>query len=81
MSTTVTSEQVEGVVTEALVKFGTPVELITPDATFEALDVDSLDLVEMAQIIDDEFGVELTGNDVKGIATISELNGLIVSRA
>ena len=81
MSTTVTSEQVEGVVSEALVKFGTPVELIKPDATFEALDVDSLDLVEMAQIIDDEFGVELTGNDVKGIATIGELNGLIVSRA
>jgi acyl carrier protein len=81
MSTTVTSEQVEGVVAEALVKFGAPVEVITPDATFEALDVDSLDLVEMAQIIDDEFGVELTGNDVKGIATIGELVDLIISRA
>ena len=80
MSTTVTSQQVEGEVNEALVKFGTPVEVITPDATFEALDVDSLDLVEMAQIVDDEFGVELTGNDVKGIATIGELNDLIVSR-
>jgi acyl carrier protein len=81
MSPTVTSEQVEVLVSEALVKFGTPVEVITPDATFEALDVDSLDLVEMAQIIEEEFGVELTGNDVKGIATVGELIDLIVSRA
>jgi acyl carrier protein len=34
----------------------------------------------MAQIIEDEFGVELTGNDVKGIATIGDLINLIVSR-
>ncbi|HEV3284784.1 MAG TPA: phosphopantetheine-binding protein [Solirubrobacteraceae bacterium] len=80
MSTTVTSEQVEGIVREALVKFGTPVEAITPDATFEALDVDSLDLVEMAQIIEEEFGVELTASDVKGIATMGELVNLIVTR-
>lgn len=81
MSVTATSEQVEGVVTETLVKFGTPAEAITPDATFEALEVDSLDLVEMAQIVEDEFGVELTGTDVKGIATIGDLIDLIVSRA
>jgi acyl carrier protein len=81
MSPTITSEQVEGVVSEALVRFGTPVEVIGRDATFEALDVDSLDLVEMAQVIEDEFGVELKGNDVKAIATVGDLVDLVVSRA
>ena len=32
---------------------------LTREATLESLDVDSLDLVELAQIVEDEFGVEL----------------------
>ena len=39
---------------------------ITRDATFEALDVDSLDLVELAQIVEEEYGVELEGEDIEG---------------
>ena len=81
METTTTTEQVEQVVTEALVSFGTDADQINPDATFEALDVDSLDLAEMAQIIDDKFGVELNGNDVKGIEKIGDLVALVVARA
>ena len=81
MPTTTTTEQVEQVVTEALISFGADAEQITPQATFEALDVDSLDLAEMAQIIDDKFGVELNGNDVKSIEMIGDLVALVVARA
>jgi len=81
MASTITTEHVESVASEALVELGTPIEAISRDATFEALDVDSLDLVEMAQIIEDEFGVELKGSDVKEIATFGDLVDLIVSRA
>jgi len=81
MSTTTTHDQVEQVVTEALISFGADADQITPEATFEALDVDSLDLAEMAQIIDDKFGVELDGSDVKTIKMIGDLITLVVARS
>lgn len=81
MPTTTTTEQVEPVVTEALISFGAEADQINLEATFEALDVDSLDLAELAQIIDDKFGVELNGNDVKTIETIGDLVTLVVARA
>jgi acyl carrier protein len=80
MSPTITNEQVEGLVSETLVTLGAPAEAISRDASFAALEVDSLDLVEMAQVIEDEFGVQLKGNDVKDIATIGDLVELVVSR-
>jgi len=81
MPATATPDQVEQTITDELAKLGPEPEEITRDATFEALDVDSLDLVEMAQIIDDEFGVTLTGNDVKDITTVGQLVDLVIGRA
>jgi acyl carrier protein len=81
MTSTVTDEHVQETVAKALESFGVEPELITPDATFEALEVDSLDLVELAQIIDERFGVELKTTDVKGIATVADLVALVVERA
>ena len=54
---------------------------VTRDATFEALDVDSLDLVELAQVVEDEFGVELTGEDVNELKTLGEAIDLVVAKA
>jgi acyl carrier protein len=81
MPATATSDQVEPVVTEALVGFGAPAEAINPDATLEALDIDSLDLVELAQIIEERFGVELKATDLKDIQTLGDLVTLVVARA
>lgn len=81
MSTEPTSENIEQVITDGLVEIGAERDEVSADATFEALDVDSLDLVEMAQIIDDEFGVTLNGNDVKDIKTVGELVALVLDRA
>jgi acyl carrier protein len=80
MSPTVTTEQVEQVVSESLVAFGADADAVNPDATFETLDVDSLDLAELAQIVEEKFGVELTGADVKDVRTVGDLVALIVSR-
>ena len=49
----VTSEQVESRVVETLASFGPDESQITRDATFEELDIDSLDLVELAQVVED----------------------------
>jgi acyl carrier protein len=80
MSTTVTQEQVEAVVVESLETFGADAESITPEATFEALDIDSLDLAELSQIIHEHFGVELKGSDVAEVKTVKDAVELIASR-
>jgi acyl carrier protein len=78
---TVTTEQVQERVVEALASFGPDVEQITPQASFEELDIDSLDLVELAQIVEDEYGVVLKGEDMKELKTVGDAVSLIVSRA
>ena len=77
----VTTEQVEARVIEALASFGPDPEQITRQSTFEELDVDSLDLVELAQIVEDEYGVILKGEDMKELGTVGDAVDLIVSRA
>ena len=74
-------ETVEKVIREALPQFGVEPDDITREATFEDLDVDSLDLAELSQIIEDEFGVQLKGDDVGKIKTVGDAVDLVVSRA
>ncbi len=81
MATAVNAEQVEKVITGALPQFGVDESQISRDATFEELDVDSLDLAELSQIIEDEYGVQLKGDDVGRIKTVGEAIDLVVSRA
>ena len=81
MSATVTTEQVEAVVRDALAELGADRAAITRDATFEHLDVDSLDLAELSQIVDEQFGVTLKGDDVAQIETVGQAVDLIVTRA
>ena len=81
MPTTVTPEAVEATVRDAIASFGPEPEDITREATFEALDVDSLDLAELSQIVNEQYGVELTQADVKEIKTVGQAIDVIVSRA
>jgi acyl carrier protein len=77
----VTTEQVESRVVETLASFGPDASTITRDATFEELDIDSLDLVELAQVVEDDYGVILKGEDMKELKTVGQAIDLIVSRA
>ncbi len=82
MSTdTVTREKAESVITDALVDVGAERDAITTDATFESLDVDSLDLAEVSQVIEEELGVRIGGKDVAAIKTVGDAVDLVVSRA
>ena len=81
MPVAVTPEVVEATVIETIVSFGPEVDQVNRASTFEALDVDSLDLVELAQVIEDEFGIALKSDDVKDIKTVGEVIDLVVSRA
>jgi acyl carrier protein len=75
-----TTESVEQVIFDGLNELGAEGE-ISRTSTFEELDVDSLDLVELAQIVEDEFGVELQGEDVKDLRTVGEVIDLVVARS
>jgi len=82
MSTdTVTREAALRVITDALVDVGAERDAITADATFEALDVDSLDLAEVSQVIEEELGVRIGGKDVAAIKTVGDAVDLVVARA
>ena len=81
MPETVTPEAVETTVRDALVQFGPEPDDIKLEATFEELDVDSLDLAELSQIIEDEYGVQLKGEDVAKIKTVGDAVDLVVQRA
>ena len=80
MPATVTPEAVESTVRDALVQFGPEADDIKLESTFEELDVDSLDLAELSQIIEDEYGVTLKGDDVGKIKTVGDAIDLVVSR-
>ncbi len=78
---TITPQAVERTITNALPQLGVDPSEITRQATFEELDVDSLDLTELSQIIEEEYGVMLTGDDVKDIKTVGDAIDLVVRRA
>jgi acyl carrier protein len=80
MATQVTSEAVEKVIFDGLEEIGAEGE-VSRQATFEDLDVDSLDLVEVAQIVEDEFGVELDGDSMKDVKTVGDVIDLVVARS
>jgi acyl carrier protein len=80
MPTTITREQLEAKVFEVLATFGPEPEDITAAATLESLDVDSLDLAELSQIVEDEFGVGLKSSDAERIKTVGDAVDVIASR-
>jgi len=81
LATQVSSENVEKTIYDGLVELGTERDALSRDASLEDLDVDSLDLVELAQIVEDEYGVELKGDDVKDVKTVGEVIDLVVAKA
>jgi acyl carrier protein len=81
MPTEVSLDNVRREIFEGLVELGTDREALSAEATLESLDIDSLDLVELAQIVEDEFGVELRGDDVKDVKTVGEVIDLVVAKA
>ena len=81
MPETITTQQIEGRVIDALVEFGEEAESVTLDARLDELEIDSLDLVELAQIIEDEYGVEIADSDMDTLKTVGDVVDLVARRA
>jgi acyl carrier protein len=81
MSTATDVTQVESTVYKALETFGADPTSIKREATFEELDVDSLDLAELSQIVEDEYGVKFNSSDVENLKTVGDAIDFIVAKA
>ena len=79
-ATNATKPQIAERVMDALVEFGEERENLSPQARFADLDVDSLDLVELAQIVEDEYGIEVADSDLDKIETVDDVVELISAR-
>ena len=75
-----TTDHIEKVITDSLITFGADADQISRDAELEALDIDSLDLAELSQIIEEQFGVELTSADIAEIKTVGDAIDLVAER-
>jgi len=53
----------------------------TMDTTWEELDVDSLDLVELVQSLEDEYGVRIEDEQLKGVKTVGDAVRLVVAQS
>ncbi len=74
-------EQIETRMTDALESFGAEREQIKREATWDSLDVDSLDLVELAQILEEEYGVKMKEEDMKEMKTVGDAVDFVAERA
>ena len=52
-------------------------ETAEPETTFEELDVDSLDLVELVKALEDKFDVTISDDDLKGITSVGDAIKLV----
>jgi acyl carrier protein len=61
--------------------FGVDAESVTADATFESLELDSLDLVELTLLIEEETGVKIEDDEVEQIRTVGDAVSLISEKS
>lgn len=81
MSSTDTSPRIlEAVLFDAMAEMGADRSAVRREATFEELDLDSLDLVELAQIVENRWGVDLDPEEFGSVKTIGEALDLVLVR-
>ncbi len=77
---TTSPKSVGETVIESLVTFGADPGAVTRDATLEDIDVDSLDLVELTQVVEETYDIDLEGSDFKQIKTVGDVIDLVAAK-
>jgi acyl carrier protein len=78
-ATTTPSVEVVGErIMEALVEFGADPDVMRPDATLEELEIDSLDMFELAQILHQEFGIQVNPEDFENVTTLGDAQQVLL---
>lgn len=71
-------ETVERVIKVIHEQFGIDTDKLFPEATIESLSLDSLDRVELAMGLEEEFGVEMSDDQARHVDTIQGFADLVV---
>jgi acyl carrier protein len=67
------SQDLYATFTEVLTdEFGVPEGDLAPDATFEALGLDSLDVVELTLVLEERTGVKLEDEELEDVRTVHD---------
>jgi acyl carrier protein len=73
MTETVGTTDIEARILAAINELGGPdPATLSPTTTFEEIDLDSLDLVEMGQMMEEELGISLDTSDISELKTIAD---------
>jgi acyl carrier protein len=67
-----TRETLEARIERALAAFDVDTTKLAPDAVLEDLDIDSLDIVELSQILHDDYGLDIKPQDFQGVETYGD---------
>jgi acyl carrier protein len=73
-------QEVQEFVFESLVSFGPDPEEVHREATLESLDIDSLDLTELGQLVEEKYAVRLKPEDFAEIETVGQAVDVIVMK-
>ena len=61
--------------------FKVPAEGLTADTTFDALGLDSLDLVELTLVVEERTGMKIGDDEVEKILTVGDAVALLETKA
>jgi acyl carrier protein len=74
------AEEVGDAIVDCIVEFGeVDRSEIEPSSLLEALDIDSLDLVEMGQILEERFGVVIEPDHMKDVTAVGDAIDAVVA--
>jgi len=80
METLRTPAEIEEHICDAIATFGPERRRVVRDAQLEQLEVDSLDLVELAQIIEEDLGVRVETADFAKVKTVGDVIDVVVEK-
>ena len=60
--------------------FGVPVDEVAPAAEFEAMGLDSLDVVELTLILEEKTGVKLEDEEIEDVRTVQDAIDKVIEK-
>lgn len=70
-------EKVKAIISEQL---EVAAESLTAETTFEEIDADSLDIVELVMALEEEFDLEISDQEIENIKTLGDIITFLESR-
>lgn len=75
----VSVEKLRERIADALAEFGVDRDQLRADATLIELDIDSLDLFELSELLKREFGIEVDPDDFEGVETFGDAEQVLLA--